>query len=122
MEELSRNVDGRYQAGSGDSTAHAQFRQADEFIDDSQHDDGNGNGIDEQQEGQRDLDDLVQAEIGQDQADQADESDVFLIRQDWELFGKEGRNGGDEADGRREAGQRDHDSQKGHADSPENLE
>lgn len=39
-------------------------------------------------------------------------SDVFLIRQDWELFGKEGRNGGDEADGRREAGQRDHNSQK----------
>ena len=122
MEELGGNVDGRYDAGSGDGAAHAQFRQADEFIDNGQHDDDNGHGIDEQQKGQRDLDDLVQAEIGQEQADDADDGDVFLIRQDRKFFGEERRNSGDEADCRRKAGQRDHDGQEGHADSPENLE
>ena len=59
MEELGGNVNGRYDAGSSDGAAHAQFRQADKFIDNSQHDDDNGHGIDKQQEGQRDLDNLI---------------------------------------------------------------
>lgn len=120
--ELMQDVEGGYECGQADGEAHAEAGEADEFIEDGHQDDSDGNGIDEEQDRQRYLDDLVESEIGQEQADDADDRGVFFIGYDREFFVEEGGDGGDEANRGRKAGQRDHDGQEPHADIAEEGE
>lgn len=117
--KLMQDAKRRYESSEADGQAHARARKADEFVEDGQHDDGDGKRIDEEQDRQGYLDDLVESEIGQQQADDADARGVFPVRDGGEFFIEEGRDSGDEADGGREAGQRDHDGQEPHADIAE---
>lgn len=120
--ELVQDVEGGYEGCERDCETHAEAGETDEFIEDGHQDDGDGNRVDEEQDRQRYLDDLVEPEIGQEQADDADDRGVFLVRYDGEFFVEEGGDGGDEADGSRETGQCDHDGEEPHADVAKECE
>lgn len=117
-----QDVERRYEGRECDCQAHAEAGETNEFVEDGHHDDGDGDRVDEEQDRQRYLDNLVEAEVGQEEADDADDRGVFLVRYDGEFFVEEGRDGGDEADRSREAGQCDHDGQEPHADVAEERE
>lgn len=77
--ELVQDVEGGYEGRERDRETHAEAGETDEFIEDGHQDDGDGNRVDEEQDWQRYLDDLVEPEIGQEQADDADDRGVFLV-------------------------------------------
>lgn len=75
-----QDVERRYEGRECDCQAHAEAGETNEFVEDGHHDDGDGNRVDEEQDRQRYLDNLVEAEVGQEEADDADDCGVFLVR------------------------------------------
>ena len=88
MSKLMKNVNEGTDSCRSDSQTHANTGKADEFIDNDQEHDCNRHGIYKQQERQRNLDNLVQTQIGCGKAEQRNNRNIRLIGQPREFAGK----------------------------------